>query len=119
MKTNLKDILSHLNSEVDQETLLKYLQGQLSATEQHEVEKALLDDSFEADAFEGLQTFENKQNISSLVEELNRDLKKKTSRKKKWLLKREAKIESWLLLAIVLILLFVVIGYIVIYQLKK
>jgi hypothetical protein len=44
MKENLKDILTHLNPEVDQETLLKYLQGKLSTEEQHEVEKSLIDD---------------------------------------------------------------------------
>src|SRR5688500_12581890 len=50
MKENLKDILTHLNPEVDQETLLSYLQGKLNATEQHEVEKQLLDSDFEAEA---------------------------------------------------------------------
>ena len=119
MKENLKDILSHLHSEVDQETLLKYLQGNLSAEEQHEMEKALLDDPFEADAVEGLEAMEDKQNISVLVNQLNRDLKKKTTRRKKWMFNREVKVESWLLLAIILILLLAVIGYVVIHQISK
>jgi hypothetical protein len=119
MKENLKDILSNLHSEVDQETLLKYLQGHLTADEQHEVEKNLLDDAFEAEAVEGLQTIPDKSHISTLVDQLNRDLKKKTSRRKKWRLKREAKLESWLLLAIILILLLVIIGFIVIYRMGK
>lgn len=119
MNENLKDILSNLNAEVDQETLLKYLQGHLSSEEQHEVEKNLLDDAFEADAVEGLQTMQNKQQISSLVEQLNRDLKKKTTRKKGWKRKREVKLEPWLLLAIILILLLAVVAFVVIYRLKK
>ncbi len=119
MKENLKDILSNFNSEVDQETLLKYLQGKLSSEEQHQVEKNLLDDEFEADALEGLQNMQNTQHISSLVEQLNRDLKKKTSRNNKWLFKREAKIESWLLLAIVMILLLAVISFLVIQSTGK
>jgi hypothetical protein len=119
MKENLKDILSNLHSEVDQETLLKYLQGHLSAQEEHEVEKNLLDDDFEAEALEGLQAMRNKRHIADIVEQLNRDLKKKTSRKKKWRIKREARMEPWLLLAIVLILLLVIIGFIVIYRLGK
>ena len=116
MKENLKDILSHLHPELDQETLLKYLQGKLSAAEQHEVEKNLVDDPFEADAVEGLQILENKQNIAHVVEQLNRDLRKKTKPRKKWAFQREVKLEFWLLLAIVLILLIAVLGYLVIKQ---
>ena len=119
MKENLKDILSNLHSEVDQETLLKYLQGHLSAEEQHEVEKNLLDDAFEADALEGLQTIQDKRHISTLVDQLNRDLTQKTSRKKNWRLRREAKLEAWLLLAIVLILLLAIIGFLVIHRMGK
>jgi hypothetical protein len=119
MKENLKDILSHLHSEVDQETLLKYLQGKLSAEEQHEVEKNLLDDPFEADAVEGLATIQNKQDISAFVNQLNRDLKKNTSPGKKWLFKREARLESWLLLSIILILVLAVIGYLVIHNMLR
>lgn len=114
MNENLKDILSNLHPGVNQETLLKYLEGKLSAQEQHEVEKNLLDDDFEAEAIEGLQNIQNKETISTLVEQLNRDLKKKTSRKKKWLFKREAKVESWLLLTIIIILLMAVISFLVI-----
>ena len=114
MKDNLKDILSNLHSEVDQETLLKYLEGKLSAEEQHEVEKNTLDDEFEADALEGLQDFSNKAKIAALVEQLNQDLKKKTEKKNKRVHKREAKVEPWLLIAIVLILVIAVIGYFII-----
>ena len=119
MKENLKDILTHLHSEVDQETLLKYLQGKLSSEQQHEVEKNMLDDAFEADALEGLQTIQNTKQIPSLVDQLNRDLKKKTSRKKNWLFKKEARVESWLLLAIVVILLLAIIGFVVIARMNR
>lgn len=119
MNENLKNILSHLNTEVDQETLLKYLQGKLTPAEQHEVEKNLLDDAFEADALEGLQNIQNTQQIPVLVDQLNKDLKKRTAKKKKGLLKREAGVESWLLLTIVIILLLVIISFLVIYKLKQ
>lgn len=119
MKENLRDILSNLNPEVDQETLLKYLQGKLSADEQHEVEKNLLDDGFGAEAVEGLQNFEDKGQIPDLVKQLNSDLKKKTSRRKKIFFQREAKVEPWLLLTIVLILLLVVVAFMVIYRMKR
>jgi hypothetical protein len=82
MKDDLKDILSNLNPEVDQETLLRYLQGKLSEQEQHEVEKQMMGDDFEADALEGLQEFKNKKNLSLLVDQLNADLKRRTEKKK-------------------------------------
>ena len=119
MKENLKDILSHLHSDVPQETLLKYLQGKLSAEEQHELEMNLLDDPFEADAAEGLSAIQDQQTIPTLVNQLNRELKKKTERRKKWSFRREAKLESWLLIAVILILLLAVIGYLVIHFSEK
>jgi len=119
MNDNLKDILSNLHSEVDQEALLRYLQGKLSAEEQHLLEKNMIDDEFEADAVDGLQTIHNKQNIPLLVEQLNKDLKKKTSRKNRWLFKREAKVEPWLLLTIVIILLLLIVSFFVIYRMSR
>ena len=118
MKENLKDILSNLNPEVDQEALLKYLDGKLSAEEQHEIEKNTIDNDFEADALEGLQSFQNKTQISSLVEQLNQDLKKKTAKKKKWAHRREIKLEPWLLITILLILAIAVISYFIIRRIK-
>ena len=114
MKDNLKDILSNLHSEVDQETLLKYLEGKLSAEEQHELEKNTLDDDFETDALEGLQDFSNKAKIAALVEQLNQDIKKKTEKKNKRVHKREAKVEPWLLIAIVLILVIAFLSFLII-----
>jgi len=43
MSEDLKDILSNLNPDVDQETLLQYLQGKLSAQDQHDLEKQMMD----------------------------------------------------------------------------
>jgi hypothetical protein len=83
MKDNLKDILSHLSTDVDQETLLLYLQGKLSAEKQHQIEKELIDNDFDADALEGLQGLEDKQKITFIVEQLNRDLKKRLPGKKR------------------------------------
>ena len=81
MSENLKDILSNMNPDIDQETLLRYLQGKLSSGEQHELEKQIQDSDFDSEALEGLQDFKDKQKIASLVDQLNRDLKKKTAKK--------------------------------------
>lgn len=119
MKENLKDILSNLNSEVDQQALLNYLQGKLSAEQQHEIEKNLLDKEFETEALEGLEDFSDKKNIAALVDQLNIDLKKKTSKKKKWRQRKDVKLEPWLLIAILIILAIAVISFFIIYKLKR
>ncbi len=118
MKENFKDILSNLHSEVDQETLLNYLQGKLSAEQQHEVEKSLLDDDFDKDALDGLSGIKDKRNLAALVEQLNLDLKKKTEKKKAWRASREIGVDPWVIIAIVLILVLAVIGYFIIHKMK-
>lgn len=114
MSQNLKDILSNLNPEVDQETLLNYLQGKLSAEQQHDVEKKIMEDDFESDAMEGLTEVKDKKNLAVLVEQLNRDLKKKTEKKKKFREKMRLKLDPWLIILVIVILLLVVISFLVI-----
>ena len=67
MSENYKDILSNLSKDVDQETLLLYLQGKLSEEKKHEVEKQLLQSDFEDDAVEGLQEFKDKEKLQYMV----------------------------------------------------
>ena len=119
MADNLKDILSHLSSEVDQETLLLYLQGKLSEMQQHEVEKKLMQDEFNEDALEGLQAFKDKEQLQYMVEMLNRDLKKKTARKKKRREKMRYKDQPWLYISLLILILLIVLCYIVITRLLK
>jgi hypothetical protein len=90
MPQNLKDILSNLSTDIDQETLLLYLQDKLSDEQKHEVEAKLINDDFESDAVEGLDAIKDKEQIQYMVEMLNRDLKKKTEKEKA---KRENEIE--------------------------
>ena len=119
MADNLKDILSHLSGEVDQETLLLYLQGKLSETQKHEVEKKLMQDEFNEDALEGLQAFKDKEQLQYMVEMLNRDLKKKTARKKKRREKMRYKDQPWLYISLLILILLIVLCYIVVTRLLK
>jgi len=114
MQDNLKDILSHLSTDIDQETLLLYLQGKLSAEQQHEVEKQLINDDFETDAVEGLQAVKNQQQLSLIVDQLNRDLKKRTQKKKDYREKLKLENPYWLYLTLIIILLLVVISYFIV-----
>ena len=119
MPGNLKDILSHFTSEVDQETLLLYLQGKLPESQQHEVEKKLMQDEFNEDAIEGLQSIRDKEQLQYMVEMLNRDLKKKTEKKKKRREKMRYKDQPWLYISLLILILLVVISYIVIHRMLK
>jgi hypothetical protein len=114
MQDNLKDILSHLSTEVDQETLLLYLQGKLSDEQQHAVEEKMMENEFTADAFEGLLSMKDQHRIQHLVDQLNEDLRKKTNKKAAFREKLKLKQEPWTLVAIVLVLLCIIMGYIVI-----
>jgi hypothetical protein len=116
MSEDLKDILSSLNPDIDQETLLLYLQGKLSAQQQHEVEKKIMDNEFAADAMEGLQDFKDKKNIATLVDQLNADLKRRTENKKRFKEKLKLNLDSTLLIAIVIVLLLIVISYLIIHK---
>lgn len=115
MSENLKDILSNLNTEIDQDTLLLYLQGKLSAGQQHELEKMMMQDNFDVDALDGLENFKDKKKLTQLVDQLNHDLKKKTEKKKKFRQQLQLKIEPWVLITLIIVLLLLVISYFVVH----
>lgn len=119
MPDNLKDILSNLSPDIDQETLMHYLQDKLSEEKKHEVEKKLLENEFANDAMEGLQEFKDKQQIAYMVESLNRDLKKKTEKKKQRREKMKLPDQSWLYVSIIIIILLIIISYIIVRKSMK
>ena len=117
MNKDLKDILFNLHPNVDQQALLRYLQGKLSAEEQHELEKQMMDADFESDALDGLQDFKNSSNIAALVDKLNKDLKKRTEKKKRFREKLKLKLDASLMISIVIILLLIILSYLIIHKL--
>jgi len=119
MEANLKDILPHLTTDIDQKTLLLYLQDKLPAEKKHEVEKTLADNEFENDAAEGLQQIKDKKQIAYMVDMLNRDLKKKTERKKQRREKLKIKDQSWLYISILIFILLIVLSYMIIHRMMN
>lgn len=117
MTENYKDILSNLSTDVDQETLLLYLQGKLSEDKKHEVEKQLLQHEFDNDAADGLQEFRDKEQLQYMVEMLNRDLKKKTGKKKQRREKMKIKDQPWIYISILILIILIVLSYLVIRRL--
>ena len=118
MNERLKDILTNRLTEIDQETLLLYLQGKLSADQQHKVEKELLENEFAAEALEGLQGITDKQKIAMLVDQLNRDLKERTRKKYRRKPVRTLGVDPILLLTLLIIILLIVVSYIIIHLYK-
>ena len=114
MSDELKDILSNLNNDIEQDKLLDYLNKKLSASEAHEVEKQMTDDAFMNDAVEGLESIKNKNNISLVVEQLNSGLKKQLENKKRKKEKRRLKEQPWLYFSIVLILILIIISFVLV-----
>ena len=114
MSDDLKDILSNLNKDIEQEKLLQYLNRGMSDAEQHAFEKQLNDDEFMNDAVEGLQALENKNKIADLVQQMNADLKKQLEKKKRRKEKRKIAGQPWVFYSIVLVLILIVIAYLVI-----
>lgn len=119
MPDNLKDILSNLSTDIDQETLLLYLQGKLSDEKKHEIEKLLVDNEFADDAMEGLQEIKDKQQIAFMVDALNRDLKKRTEKKRQRKEKMKLKEQPWIYVTLLIILLLIVLSYIVIHRMRQ
>lgn len=119
MPDNLKDILSHLTTEIDQETLLLYLQDKLPSEKKHEVEKTLSENEFANDAMEGLQQFGDKKQITHMVEMLNHDLKKKVEKKNERREKMKLKDQSWLYITIFIFILLIVLSYMIIHRMLQ
>lgn len=119
MSDNLKDILSNLSPEVDQETLLRYLQGHLTSEQQHEVEKRMLEDDFEAEALEGLSHFNDGKKAELLLAQLKADLKKKTEKKKRFRQKLQLKLDPLIIVAVVVILLLIIIAFVILHRMAN
>ncbi len=119
MQENLKDILSHLATEVDQETLLLYLQDKLTPEKKHELEKQLAENEFASDALDGLQQVKDKQQIRYMIEMLNRDLRKKVEKKKERREKLKLPDQSTTYITILILLILIVLCFIVVRSLLK
>ena len=113
MSSDLKNILSNLSNDIEQEKLLEYLNRKLTPEEERELEAHLNDDPFMSDAMDGLSEMQNPDKISLMVYQLNKDLKAQLDKKKKRK-KRVITETPWLYYTIFLLLLLAVIGYLVI-----
>jgi len=116
MPNELKDILTNLNKDIEQEKLLEYINRKLSSEEQHAIERQLNDDPFMSDAVDGLQDLGNTQ-LPILVRQLNDGLRKELAKKKNRRKKRNLPQQAWVYFTVILLLVLVVTAYIIIKKL--
>lgn len=114
MHEDLLDIFSSHNEPVDNQKLMNYLENKLTPQERHAFEQQLLESDLLNDAVEGLEDFKDKKDIASFTSFLNKRLSKQLDKRKKLQLKRKIKDLPWLYLAIIVVLLIVLIGFLVI-----
>ena len=86
MKEDLNDIFVVTGQCPAQQQLLNYVQGKLSAAEQHEVEKHVADCELCSDALEGLAAIPQKERLPVMVRQMKwqllRKLRKKNHRRR-------------------------------------
>ena len=117
MNKDLLNILSNSNKDIDNQQLMDYLNGQLSGESLHELERSMADNEFLNDAVEGLQQIRDKKDMQTYVNELNSSMQKSLEKKKKRRLKRRLKDEPWGILAVILVIVLCVIGYVIVRKL--
>ncbi len=112
--SDLLNILSNSNKDIDNQKLMDYLSGKLSAQEKHEVEKLMAENELMNDAVEGLQQFKDQKKLDSYVEQLqkqlNQYLKQKKEKRNRW---KKGNFDQWIYLSVIVVLAIIVIAYIV------
>ncbi len=116
---DLRDILEDNEEHLNDDELIRYLEGSLSEDDKHAFEKKIETSGFVNDAIDGLKTIRNKQNINDYVHQLNKNLEKQLALKKQRKEKRRIKYLSWAILTALVILIICIIGYVVIHFYKN
>ncbi len=115
----LRNILEDNEEHLNEDELMRYLEGLLSEEDKHAFEKKIESSGFVNDAIDGLKTIGNKQNINDYVHQLNKNLEKQLALKKQHKEKRTIKYLPWVILAALIILIICIIGYVVIHFYKN
>ncbi|MBN9481818.1 MAG: hypothetical protein BGO70_14720 [Bacteroidetes bacterium 43-93] len=114
---DLNNIWTDPEGKLPEDKLLAYLEGKLAPGEQHKVEQWLNGEGMEADAVEGLKELPA-EDSKEAVDRINYRLRQTIDAKRR---RRTRAItgNKWALLAVVVILLLCIVGYIVISLTKK
>lgn len=102
------------NYKINEEQLLKYLNGSLNNDELHEFEKNMAESNLLNDAVEGLQNIKNNETIETHVLSLNSHLHQLTLANKKRKHNNKKPQIFWIIIAIVFIVLICFISFLLI-----
>ena len=118
MSDKLLDILKD-QADISEQELIQYLNGTLTPEERHEIEKRLAASDMLADAEEGLSQLKNKENVHTVVTDINKQLyqqlRQRRSKNKYPLIPNQ----SLLIITTFLILVLIVIAFVVIYKMQN
>lgn len=114
MQEDLLNILSESNKDIDNQKLMDYLSGKLSAEQKHEVEKWMMENPFFNEAVEGLQQAGPGSQVQASVDQINTQLRKYLQNRKKKRARKLLPVNVWTYLAVIFILAVAIIVYLVI-----
>ena len=117
MREDLLNILSDSNKDIDNQKLMDYIAGKLTAEQKHEVEKWMTDNPFFNEAVEGLQGADSKK-ISTNVEEINAALRKYLKQRKVRREKNIFPVNMWTYVAVLFILILAVVVYLILHYMR-
>ena len=118
MSDKLLDILKD-QADISEQELMQYLQGNLTPEERHEIEKRLAASDMLADAEEGLSQLKNKENVQTVVSDLNKQLYNQLRKRRHKSKYPVIPNQSLLIITTFLILVLIVIAFVVIYKMQN
>lgn len=118
MHEDLLNILSDSNKDIDNQKLMDYISGKLSAEQKHEVEKWMLDNPFFNEAVEGLQGTDTKK-VSANVDEINAALRKYLKQRKVRREKNIFPVNMWTIVAVLFVLVIAVVVYLMLHYMRR
>ena len=116
--SDLFNILSNSNKDIDNQKLMDYLAGKLSGDDKHEVEKWMNENPFVNEAIEGLQSVKEPEQVSVYIQQLNTQLSKQLAHRTK---RKTYKVQinlTYAIVAILIILILVIVAFMVIHRMK-
>lgn len=115
--SNLLNILSNSNKDIDNQKLMDYISGKLSGEEKHEVERWMADSEFVNEAIEGLGQVKQEKNMKLYVDQLNKELNSYLQQKKQRRNRKSIGTSPTIYYAIIIILMLIVLAVYVIQKL--
>jgi hypothetical protein len=106
------------DDELNEEQLMKYVQGKSTAEEAYTVEKNMADSSFINDGVEGLQQFSSPEKINALTQQINESLNNRLANKKHKPRKGINNL-SWELITVIAVILLCILAYTIIELVRK